>query len=268
MGDRVHRIEVNGLRLAYRRSGQGPPLVLLHGWLFDSRVWRRQLDALSDEFTLVAWDAPGCGESPDPPDSFRLPEFADCLAAFVTTLGLERPHILGWSFGGALALELCRRHPKLPRTLVLTGAYAGWAGSLSAEVVHQRLERCLRESELPPDRFAPAFVREMLTEAAPAEMVAEVESIVRDFHPAGYRAMGRSLAEADLRDALPGIHVPTLLLYGDADRRSPPTVGEALRAEIPRSALVVLPGVGHASHVEAADRFNSELRRFLRSARA
>jgi pimeloyl-ACP methyl ester carboxylesterase len=266
MVDGVDLTDVAGLRLAYRRTGRGPPLVLLHGWLFDSRVWRRQLDALSDEFTVVAWDSPGAGESSDPPESFRLAEFADCLAGFLETLDLERPHILGWSFGGALALELCRRRPKLARTVVLTGGYAGWAGSLPAEVVRLRLERCLRESELPPGQFAPAFVREMLTPAAPEAMRAELESIVCDFHPVGYRAMGRSLAEADLREWLPRMHVPTLLLYGGADRRSPPTVGEAIGAAVPRSELVVLPAVRHACHIEAADRFNHEVRRFLRSA--
>ena len=59
---------------------------------------------------MVAWDAPGCGRSSDPPEAFRMPEYADCLAAFVDALGLERPHVLGLSLGGALALELYRRH--------------------------------------------------------------------------------------------------------------------------------------------------------------
>ena len=58
----VHQIEIEGLRIAYRRRGQGPPLVLLHGGFDDSRAWRPQLDGLSDEFTVVAWDAPGCGQ--------------------------------------------------------------------------------------------------------------------------------------------------------------------------------------------------------------
>ena len=134
MADDSDQIEVEGLRIAFRRRGEGPPLVLLHGGLSDGREWRRQLDRLSDEFTVVAWDAPGCGQSSDPPETFRMPEYADCLAVFIKALGLDRPHVLGLSFGGALALELYRRHPAVPRTLVLVSAYAGWAGSLPAEV--------------------------------------------------------------------------------------------------------------------------------------
>ena len=63
-------------------------------------------ERLRREFQSVAWDAPGCGRSPDPPEAFGLPEYADCLAAFVDAIGLGRPHVLGLSFGAVLALEL------------------------------------------------------------------------------------------------------------------------------------------------------------------
>jgi pimeloyl-ACP methyl ester carboxylesterase len=261
----MDQIEVAGLRIAFERAGNGPPLVLLHGILQDSQAWRRQLDDLSDEFTLVAWDAPGCGRSSDPPETFRLPEYADCLAAFVAALGLGRPHVLGLSWGGGLALELYRRHPTVPATLVLAAAYAGWAGSLPAEVVEDRLQQALREADLPPDRFVPGWLPGLLTDAASQEMVDDVVAVMDRFHPAGYRAMARAFAEADLRDVLPGVDVPTLLLYGEADRRSPLPVATDLHATIPASTLVVLPGVGHLCNIEAAETFNSEVRRFLRS---
>lgn len=160
----MDQIEVEGLRVAYQRAGQGPPLVLLHGMGLDSREWRRQLEGLSDEFTVVAWDTPGSGHSWDPPGSFRHQDYADCLAAFIKALGLERPHVLGLSFGGGLALELYRRHPALPRTLVLASAYAGWAGSLPRDVVEQRLQQMLWLTEQPPDRLVRAFLPTLFTE--------------------------------------------------------------------------------------------------------
>ena len=261
----MDQIEVEGLRIAYERVGEGPPLVLLHGFLSDSRTWRWQLDELSDEFAVVAWDAPGWGRSSDPPETFRLPEYADCLAAFVDALGLGRAHVLGLSFGGGLALELYRRHPTVPMTLVLASAYAGWAGSFPAEVVEQRLQRVLREADLPPDQFVPGWIPEFFTESASAELIDEVVAIMSESHPAGWRAMAHALAEADLRDVLPRIDVPTLLLYGDADQRAPLQVAEDIHAKIPKSRLVVMPGVGHLSNVEAAERFNTEVRSFLRS---
>ncbi len=264
--DRIDQIEVAGLRIAYQRAGQGPPLVLLHGAFGDSRQWRPQLTGLSNEFTVVAWDAPGCGQSSDPPDGFRLPQYADCLAGFINALGLGRTHVLGLSFGGGLALELYRRHPTVPMTLVLASAYAGWAGSLPAQVVEQRLHQNLRDADLPPDKVVPGYITGLLTESAPPELVDEVAAIMSEFHPAGLRAMTHAFAEADLRDILPRIEVPTLLLYGDADQRSPLNVAEDLHAKIPASRLVVMAGVGHLSNMEAPERFNTEVRSFIRSA--
>lgn len=259
----MEQIATAGLRIAYERAGEGPPIILLHGGLSDSREWRRQIDALSNEFAVVAWDAPGCGQSSDPPETFRLPEYADCLAALIDALGLGQPHVVGLSFGAGLALELYRRYPTVPRTLALASAYAGWAGSLPAEVVEERLRQILQEVDLPPDQWIPRWLPGLFTEAAPQEMINEMVAIMSACHPVGVRAMAHAFAEADLRDVLSRIHVPTLLLYGDADQRVPLRVAEDLHAKIPASRLVMLPGVGHQSNVEAAERFTAEVRRFL-----
>lgn len=261
----MDQIEVAGLRVAFERRGEGPPLVLLHGWPTDSREWRRQIDGLSDVFTVVAWDAPGTGRSSDPPETFRLADWADCLAAFIAGLGLERPHIAGLSWGGGLALELYRRHPTIPRTLTLVSAYAGWAGSLPAEVVEERLQLYLRNSELPPHEWVPALIQTLLTDRATGNMVEELTAIISEFHPAATRVAIRAFAEADLRDVLPDIDVPTLLLYGDKDVRAPKHVWEPLHSGIRRSKLVLIPEVGHMIDIEAAERFDTEVRAFLRA---
>jgi len=259
------QVEIGGMRIWYERAGSGPLLVLVHGFVGDGRsTWQHQIDDLSDEFTVVAWDGPGAGRSSDPPSSFRMPDYADCLAGFVDTLGLGRPHVAGLSFGGALALELFRRHPTMPTSLILAGAYAGWAGSLPPDAVTERLAKSLESAELPPADFATAMLPSMFSATAPADQVAEFVRSVAQFHPAGFRTMALASAEADLRDVLPRIDIPTLLLYGDQDVRAPMSVARALHAAIPDSTLVVMPGVGHASSVEAAGRFTTEVRDFLR----
>jgi pimeloyl-ACP methyl ester carboxylesterase len=259
----TEQINVGELTIAFERSGDGPALVLLHGGLSDHREWRRQIDALSDEFTVVAWDAPGCGGSSDPPESFRMPDFADCLAEVVEVLELGRPHVLGLSWGSTLALELYRRHPSLPRTLVLTAAYAGWAGSLPGTAVAERLQTSLRDLALPPEALVRTCLPTLLTERATEEMVDELIGIMSEFHPEGSRAMLHAMAEADLRDVLPQIEIPTLLLCGEEDQRSSLAVAEEMRSRIPGSVLVVIPQVGHQSNIEAAERFSAEVRHFL-----
>lgn len=259
-------VEVGGLRIAYRRAGNGPPLVLLHGAPADGRVWRELQADLADEFTVVAWDAPGSGGSDDPPESFRLADYADCLAGLVAALGLDRPAVLGHSFGGGLALAFYGRHPSAPRALVLAGAYAGWAGSLPPDEVARRVrvgEQAAQEMER--GEFHPRSIPGLFSEAMSAERADELAAIMAEARPHGTRVMLRAFAEADLRDVLPRVAVPTLLINGDADLRSPLDVAGALHAAIPGSELAVLPGLGHEASLESPEAFHAEVRRFLRS---
>jgi pimeloyl-ACP methyl ester carboxylesterase len=313
-------VEVAGLRIAYQRAGKGPGLALLHGAFSDCRAWRGQLDGLSDEFTVVAWDAPGCGRSADPPLGFSAGDYADCLAAFITAVGLQRPHVLGLSWGSVLVLELYRLHPTVPRSLLLVSAYAGWAGSLPPEEVDRRVQHALQQAtqrtavpttfylgthqpgwlesaavplfvsdrraaqpptpapapsgrgrwtpaaqvDLPPEEFVSASIPTLLTDAAPHALADEVAAIMSEFHPAGTRVAIGAFAHADYRDVLPTIDTPTLLLYGEADRRSPRSVAEDMRARIAGATLVVMPDTGHLSNLETPDRFNRQVRQFLR----
>lgn len=264
----MRELRLGDLRIAYTRAGNGPPLVLLHGGMDDSRSWRRQVDGLADEFTVLAWDAPGCGQSSEVPESWRMPEYADALASWLRAIGIERPHVLGLSWGSSLALELYRRHPHMPASLILASAYAGWAGSLSSEETAARLDGVLASAGAPLEEVLEALPG-VLSAGAPSGLREELTAIWADNtgsrKPGGYRAMAHSMAEADLRDVLPRIEIPTLLLYGELDQRSPLKVAHELNERIPSSQLVVIEGVGHLANVEAPDEFNAHVRTFIRS---
>ena len=260
----MEHVDAGGLRIAFQQRGQGPCVLLLHGAVSDSRVWRSQLDSLADAFTVVAWDAPGCGGSSDPPEHFRMPHYAECLGSFLDALGLQQPHVLGHSWGSALALELYRQRPTSVRSLVLVGAYAGWAGSLPPDEVEQRLQFAVRVAALASGTFEPKSMPGLFSDAMPRNRADELATIMSEIRPAGTRTMAYALAEADLRDVLPRINVPTFLLYGDADERSPLNVAHALHDAIPRSTLTVMPGLGHECYLESAETFDTEVREFLR----
>lgn len=262
----VSEVMVDGHRIAYAHAGSGPPVVLLHGGFgLDHRSWRPQIEDLSEEFAIVAWDAPGTGRSSDPPSDASMQDYADRLAAFLAAIGVDHPHVVGISYGATLALEFHRRHPHVTRSLVLAGAYAGWAGSLPPDVVQERLDRFVEDMERPPAEWIPGYIPGMFGADPTPGQVDELHSLLMDIRPEPAAVMLRQMAATDLRHVLPTIAVPTLLLYGELDARSPLTVGEELHAAIPGSQLVVLPGVGHACNFEAPERFNEAVRRFLRA---
>jgi pimeloyl-ACP methyl ester carboxylesterase len=262
-GEEMLQTNVRGLSIAYQRVGKGPALVLLHGFTQDSRVWRPQLETLSDAFTVIAWDAPGAGRSADPPETFTIGDWAGCLAGLLDACGIEQAHVLGLSWGGLLAQELYAGHTRRVKSLVLAGTYAGWTGSLTARVAEERLAACLRDAALPPREFVPKYLPGMFADSVNAETKEELATIMYSTHPVGFRSMATALARADTRELLPAIHVPTLLVWGDADKRSPMNVAHQFRDAISSARLAVIPGAGHVSNLEAPKQFNSIVREFL-----
>jgi pimeloyl-ACP methyl ester carboxylesterase len=260
----VEVIQSSGLEIAYERVGQGPPLVFVHGAAEDGRVWRPQLAALADEFTVVAWDEPGAGRSSDVPAGFGLADYASCLAAVIEALSLGPAHLAGLSWGSTVVLELYRNHPGLVATLIVIGAYAGWKGSLPADEVAARVEGVREMLAAPAEAFDPALPG-LFAGEPPAEFVPLLEQIAADVRPESLKTQLSLMAEADQRDLLPGIAVPTLLIWGELDARSPLSVARQFQETIPETELVVIPGAGHVSQLERPEEVNKAVRTFCRA---
>lgn len=258
-------VRAQGLDIAYERVGEGPPLVFLHGAGDDSRLWRAQLAALADEFTVVAWDEPGAGRSSDFPASFALADYAHCLAVLIEALALGPAHVAGLSWGGTVALELHRHHPALAATLILVDTYAGWKGSLPEDEVSARVAGARRMLAAPPEEFDPTLPG-LFAGVPPAEIIALQAEIAAAVRPETLRKQLSLMAEADQRDVLPGIEVPTLLVWGEHDARSPLGVARQFEQAIPDAKLVVIPGAGHLSNLERPGEFNQAVREFCRAA--
>jgi pimeloyl-ACP methyl ester carboxylesterase len=260
----VEVVRALGLDIAYRRRGAGPPLVLVHGAGDDGRVWGPQLAALADELTVVAWDEPGTGRSSDVPAGFGLADYATCLAAVVEAVALGPAHVAGLSWGGTVALQLYRDRPDLVATLVLADTYAGWRGSLPVEEVRARVAGARRMLAAPADAFEPAFPG-LFAGGTPPAYAALLAEMAADVRPHSLATQLPLMAEADLRDVLARIAVPTLLVWGEHDERSPLRVARQFQEAIPQAQLVVIADCGHVSNLERPGRFNDALRRFCRA---
>lgn len=254
-------VQLNGLDIAYERAGEGPPLVFVHGAAEDGRVWRPQIAALADEFTVVAWDEPGAGRSSDAPTHFRLADYADCLAALIEALMLAPAHVAGLSWGGTVVQELYRHHPELVATMILVDSYAGWKGSLPEEEVRARVAGVRQMLAAPAAAFDPTLPG-LFAGAPPTEFAPVLEEMAAAVRPASLEMQLVLMAEADQRDLLPRIDVPTLLIWGALDARSPLTIARQFEQAIPDTKLVVIPHCGHVSNLEQPEQFNAAVRHF------
>jgi pimeloyl-ACP methyl ester carboxylesterase len=271
-------VRAHGLVIAYDRVGAGAPLVLAHGGAEDGRVWRPQLAALADEFTVVAWDEPGAGRSSDVPAGFALADYASCLAALIESLEVGPAYLAGLSWGGTVVLELYRQRPDLVTALILLDTYAGWKGSLPEEEVRARVAG-LREMFTAPSPPVPAAravpppaptesfatVPGLFAGAAPAEFVLLLEEMAAAVRPRSLQTTVLAMAETDQRDLLPEIGVPVLLIWGEQDERSPLTVARQFQDAIPDAELVVIPACGHSSNLEQPTAVNAAVRAFCRA---
>jgi pimeloyl-ACP methyl ester carboxylesterase len=260
----VEVVRANGLEIAYERVGQGPPLVFVHGAPADGRLWHPQLAALADEFTVVAWDEPGAGRSSDLPVGFGLADYADCLAALIQALELTPAHVAGLSWGGTVALELYRRHPGLVATLILADTYAGWKGSLPEEEVRARVTGLRQMLAAPAEEFDPTPAG-LFAGDPPPEFVPLLGEIFAAVRRESLSTLLLVMAAADQRDLLPRIAVPTLLIWGELDARSPLSVARQFERAVPDTTLVVIPGAGHVSNLEQPEQFNEAVREFCRA---
>jgi pimeloyl-ACP methyl ester carboxylesterase len=237
------------VELSYERSGSGPPLLLIMGMSGNRHTWGEPfLQALREDFELVAYDHRGVGESSRVEEPFTISQLAADAAALLTALELDEVHVLGVSMGGMVAQELALAYPERIRTLTLGCTYCGGEGSaLAAPPVIQRLveavgsgdrERALRTSwEI---CTSPRHVEDV-------ELYAAFRAIGLA-HPVAQSvimAQMQAIAAHDTSARLPLVEAPTLVVHGTADELIP--VGNAgLIAEyVPGARLEILDGVGH-----------------------
>jgi pimeloyl-ACP methyl ester carboxylesterase len=256
-------LESQGMNIAYHRSGDGDPVVFLHGAMADHSIWADQIEVFQRRNSVIVWDGPGAGESDDPPEGFTLEECAISLSHLLEHLSMPAAHVVGHSFGGGLAIEFQLMFPKRVRSLVLVGAYAGWAGSLSPEEVEERLAGVYRAMATEPETLIETFMATLLESDVSDEVRTRVRRSLAGFHPVGTKIFAEAFAVADLSASLPDVSAPTTVVHGERDQRAKAPVAARLAESIPNAVLEVIPGVGHDSFLEDPEGFNMILARHL-----
>jgi len=247
---------VDGLRLNYETVGEGPTVMLLHGWggCIASMAPIQQM--LSHKYQVLSVDLPGFGRSERPPTTWSSDDYGRCIAELAVQLGVERfCAIVGHSFGGKVAICVAVRRPDAVGSLILVGTPGirlPLSGQAKRRIAGVKMAR--RAS-----RFLPAPLREAL-----ADRLSRLGS--DDYRNAGdMRAILVRVVNEDLRGLLPMISPQTLLVWGEQDDAAPLPVGKAMERLIPGAGLVVLSKSGHFPYLDEPRAFSAVVHSFLAS---
>lgn len=252
---------------AWIEKGEGEPIVLLHGIGSGAASWEDQIAGFSDRRRVVAWDAPGYGEStPLDPPAPAASDYAEALARFLRAAGVDRFHLVGHSLGALMACAFARLRPDRILSLLIASPAAGY-GTADAELREaRRTARLDLLEKLGPEGVARERHGALLSDDAPPRARERVRSVMARIRPGGYRQAVEMLAAGDIHADAREIGLPATVVVGGADRVTPPDGCRDVAKSFARSRFEILPGLGHACYVEGPDAFNGALAAHLERA--
>lgn len=250
-----------GISLYYQVQGQGTPLLLLSGLGGGVWSWFGQIPFFQAHYQTIAFDNRGAGRSDIPPPPYAIHEFARDALGLLDHLQVEQAFVLGLSMGGMIAQELILTAPHRVRALVLGCTHCG--GSLhispSPRVVQTLMNNAGLTQEGVIRKNLPLFFSEAGLQSRREDVESYVQALLQAPHQSAeaFEAQLKAIRDFDCCGRLDAISTPTLIITGSMDILVPPENSRILAERIPHAEHVVIPGAGHALHVECRDTLNT-----------
>jgi pimeloyl-ACP methyl ester carboxylesterase len=258
--------EVNGTQLYYEMAGSGDPVILIHGWSFDTRCWDDQFNELSRSYQLLRYDLRGFGKS-SLPVAGQTYSHTDDLLELMNFLEIGKAHILGHSFGGRIAIDMALNHPERVMSLMLPDAamdvkgiklsreLTEWIGNTwkagKEEGIKKAKEIWIKASPLEPAMHNPnsaAIVKQMIGDYSGWHWENDDPcKRIKPYPP----------------ERLNDIKVPTLILVGELNPKDYHIMADIQNKHISDSRREMVTGAGHALNIENPEEFNSYVLEFL-----
>ena len=256
-------LKLHDAQLFYQWDGpENAPVVLFSNSLGSSlRMWDPQLDAFTRHFRVLRYDGRGHGQSSATPGPYTIEQLAGDIVRLLDDLKLDRVYYCGLSMGGQIGMHLGVTYASRLHKIVLcnTAAKIGTPDVWNARITAVQAGGMKAVAGAVIDRWLTAAFRT----THPGE-TAEVLSMLESCDPAGYAATCAAVRDADFRQKLGGIQVPTQIIAGTHDPATPPADGRALSEQIRGAKYTELPAA-HLSNIEAREDFNREVLAFLKS---
>jgi 3-oxoadipate enol-lactonase len=262
----MNRAKINHIEIAYETAGTGVPIVLIHGHPFDHTMWGPQVKAFSDFYQVVTPDLRGYGKStlPDPAHT-RFEDYATDMILLMDHLNIDSFHLGGLSMGGQIIMEMFRQAPDRVKSLIFADTFAG---PDTPEAKKTRNEQATRLEKEGMDGYANEVIGKMIrrehVELMP-EVAAHVMKMMKGTSPVAAATAMRARGERInyLKEVLPQINIPTLVIVGRQDEFTPVAKAEELRDNLQNCKLILIEDAGHMPNMEQPEEFNKTVIDFL-----
>jgi pimeloyl-ACP methyl ester carboxylesterase len=254
-------VHLRDIELYYEVSGEGQPLVFIHGLGSSARDWQFQVPVFCNRYQVITFDLRGHGKSSKPAGPYSIPLFADDTAALMKHLGLGPAHVVGISLGGMVALQLALSAPAQIASLTVVNA----GPEFIVRTFGQRLQIWQRQAIvrlLGMQKMGEVLSQRLFPKPEQEELRAMFVERWAENDPRAYRDAMMAIVGWSVTDQLESIRCPTLVMSAEQDY-TPVSMKEAYVVRMPHAELVVIPDSRHATPVERPDEFNAALTAFL-----
>lgn len=258
LGQRDMTIDVNGLATDYIDQGQGPVILLLHGWAAPIEAYRRIIDKLSAKYRVLAPQAPGSGKTPEPAAPMTIEDYVSFTAAFCRALEVEECVLMGHSNGGRIILSmLAQPAPPVRCKKVVLVDSAGVPPkrplSYYVKIYSYKLARKLANNRLTGPLFGNLY--ESMRQKRGSDDYRNASEVMKKTLV--------NLVNLDLTPLMPNIRQNVLLIWGDRDTATPLRDGKIMEEKLPESGLAVIQNAGHFPFADNWPQFSAVLDAFL-----
>ena len=245
-------------------SGQGEIVLFLHGIGGNKKNWKNNINFFSKNFLTVAWDTRGYGDSDDYNGELDFDNILDDLKKVIDFFKKTRAHIVGLSMGGQIATLFYDKYPNYVKTLTLCDTHFGLSNLSPTEIekfINLRKEPLLN-GKVPKD-IAPSVASTLIGDNNNISAYNQLVESMSLLHKESYLKTIESSMRTEHRHIFKNIKVPTLIMVGELDTLTPPSMSKSIMNEIKGSYLKIIPKAGHLINIEEPDIFNQNLIQFL-----
>jgi pimeloyl-ACP methyl ester carboxylesterase len=254
----MNKVNIDGINIAYERSGKGSPLILIHGYPLDHTIWKEVVSSLADNFDMIIPDLRGFGESDVMEADDSIIDYATDIAGLMNHFKIKKATIVGHSMGGYVALAFAREFPER-----VSGF--GMVSSQIAADTNERKENRIATAKQVIEEGVRSVVDSMTPKLSEVSTIQDfVRSLISRQRPLGlYIALNAMAQRPDSTELFSSFEYPTVIVHGNADALIPVDRGREMKSTLPTAHYVELAGLGHMAMMENPKGVADALRFFV-----